>query len=451
MLSLRKRAWISGGLSALVAVTIGTLLLYSFLDHKVLERFDRTLIERHTQIVVALSNVSDDPGRLGELIFDPVYQTPFSGRYWQVIGPDGALFASPSLFGATLPASEDSTNRLAVTDATGPEAEQLRIAHQVITLENGSAWSVSVAESRAGLIAERIDTRRSLFLAFALVAALGMVSVLLQTAAIVRPLDKLRQDVAHRWERDEELNAVDYPEEVAPLVVDINSLLQRNRDIVGRSRRQAADLAHALKTPSAILRNELTALSESNLEMDKALDALDRVDAQLRRSLARIRMSNSGETTFARTDLTNAVTRLSRLFGAMAKRDGKQLATVCEPDLSIRVDAQDIEEVIGNLLDNALKWCRQSISLTARKLPNHIEVMIEDDGPGIPEEHRGEAVQSGRRLDTSTPGTGLGLAIAIDLLNAYDATLKLETSHSLGGLAVRIVLPRQLLRSNQPA
>jgi signal transduction histidine kinase len=449
MLSLRNKAWISGGLSALVAVTIGTTLLYSFLDQKVLERFDMSLTERHTQVVVALSNVEDDPGRLGELLYDPAYETPYSGRYWQIVGPDGAIHASASLFDATLPLPDDRPDSLTIADAFAPQTEQVRIADQVITLEDGSAWRVAVAESRAGLIAERAETRQSLIVAFALVAVLGLVSVFLQTAAIVRPLDKLRKDVAQRWERDEALNEADYPEEVAPLVTDINSLLERNREIISRSRRQAADLAHALKTPSAILRNELIALSEQSHNMDKALDALDRVDSQLGRSLARIRMANTGETISARTDLTHSVNRFSRLFGAMAQRDGKQLETICEPDLAIRVDAQDIEEVLGNLLDNALKWCRNSLSLTARRSSQGIELIIEDDGPGIAEKDRAEAVQSGKRLDTSTPGTGLGLAIAIDLLSAYGARLDLEQSRSLGGLAVHVLLPQQLLRSPQ--
>ncbi len=451
MLSLRKRAWISGGLSAIAAVAFGTILLYSFLNQKVIERFDSALTERHTQIVVALSNVADEPDRLGELIFDPVYQTPYSGRYWQVVGPDGAIYTSASLFEATLPTAKSGSDMLTLLDTVTADAEEVRIAHQMITLENGSEWSVAVAESRASLVAERSETRRSLILAFALVAALGLASTILQTAAIAGPLEKLRRDVAQRWERDETLNAADYPEEVAPLVGDINSLLQRNRDIVSQSRRQAADLAHALKTPSAILRNELTALAGKKGVTDKALDALDRLDAQLARSLARIRMANTGETTFARTDLNHSVDRFSRLFGAMAKRDGKQLTTTCDPDLSIRVDAQDIEEVIGNLLDNALKWCRNSIALAARRMPDGIEILIEDDGPGIAEKDRAEAIRSGRRLDTSKPGTGLGLAIALDLLNAYKATLTLEDSPHLGGLAVRIMLPRQLVRSKSDA
>ncbi|MDZ4066416.1 MAG: ATP-binding protein, partial [Tabrizicola sp.] len=153
----------------------------------------------------------------------------------------------------------------------------------------------------------------------------------------------------------------------------------------------------------------------------------------------------TGESTATRTDLSHSINRFSRLFNAMAARDGKSLATVCDPGLTIRVDAQDIEEVLGNVLDNALKWCAHSISLSARRVGDGIEIRVEDDGPGIPEADRAEALRSGGRLDTSKPGTGLGLAIAIDLLRAYGASLDLDASAGLGGLAVRMTLPARLV------
>lgn len=443
MLSLRKRAWISGGLSALVSLTVGTLLLYSFLNQRVLDRFDRTLVERHTRIVAALSSVAGDAERLEELLFDPQYQPPFSGRYWQVTAPDGSIITSSSLLDSTLPSPTPAGTGLTLSDGANSDVETVRIAQQKITLEDGSAWTVAVAESLAQLDIERSDTRQGLILAFALVAVIGLASVLFQTAAITRPLNRLRRDVAQRWEQDEELSEADYPEEVAPLVADINGLLQRNRDIISRSRRQAADLAHALKTPSAILRNELTALAEGSHDMGKALDALDRVDAQLGRSLARLRASNSGEATQAKADLSHSVDRFSRMFGMMAKRDGKEFRVYCDPGLIVRMDAQDIEEVLGNILDNALKWCRKEMALSVRKRPAGIEVLIEDDGPGIPTTVRTEAMRAGSRLDTSKPGTGLGLAIASDLLQAYGATITLEDSVTLGGLAVSITLPQR--------
>ena len=449
MLSLRQRAWISGGLAALVSLTVGVLLLYSFLNQRELARFDQALFERHTQIVVALNSVPDDPARLGDLLFDPQYQAPFSGRYWQVTGPDGAIHTSASLLDATLPAATPAGTTLSIVDSASPEVEEVRIAEQVITLENGSAWTVAVAESLAQLKAERSDTRRSLVLAFALVTVIGLASVLVQTAAITRPLDRLRRDVAQRWEREEELSEADYPEEVAPLVADINGLLQRNREIVSRSRRQAADLAHALKTPSAILRNELTVLAEGAQDMTRALDALDRVDAQLGRSLARLRTANSGEATQAKTDLSHTVDRFARLFDMMARRDGKRFTVSQDPGLTVRMDPQDFEEVLGNLLDNALKWCRSAVTLSLRKRTGGIEILIEDDGPGIPESDRAEAMRSGKRLDNSKPGSGLGLAIASDLLQAYGATIALEDSASLGGLAVRVLLPQRRARPSK--
>jgi signal transduction histidine kinase len=440
MLSLRKRAWIGGGLSALAAVAIGTMLLYSYLGQKAQQRFDETLSDRHTQLVLAVSNTAGQPERLVDMIFDPAYTSATSGRYWQVVGPQGDVYTSVSLFETTLPVLPPNP-MLVITDAAGADDERLRLAQQVITLEDGTEWNVAVAESLAGLDADRAETRQSLVLAFALVAALGLAGTLVQTAVILRPLEKLRQDVAHRWERDEVLNGTDYPEEVAPLVTDINILLQRNRDIVGRSRRQAADLAHALKTPSAILRNELSQLSDQGQDVGRAYDALDRLDAQLARSLARLRLSNTGDSAFSRTDLSAAVARFARLLGKLADRDGKQISAACDPDLVVRVDPQDLEEVLGNLMDNALKWCRGHVQLSARRVSDGIELTIEDDGPGIPAEDRDAALLSGRRLDTSKPGTGLGLSIANDLITAYGGRLTLETGLQLGGLLVRIVLP----------
>ena len=133
----------------------------------------------------------------------------------------------------------------------------------------------------------------------------------------------------------------------------------------------------------------------------------------------------------------------------MARRDGKRFTVSQDPGLTVRMDPQDFEEVLGNLLDNALKWCRSAVTLSLRKRTGGIEILIEDDGPGIPESDRAEAMRSGKRLDNSKPGSGLGLAIASDLLQAYGATIALEDSASLGGLAVRVLLPQRRARPSK--
>jgi len=451
MLSLRKRALIGGGLTAIIVLALGIYLLYSLMGTIALSRFDTTLKDRHTQLIIALNDAEGDPTLLSENIFDPAFRTPFSGRYWQVTSPDGRVFTSKSMLSERLDVPGGVLEQAVFRDAIEMRSEPVRMMHQSVKLSDGSIWGITVAEARDSLIVEHAATRRSLLLAFALLALLVFTGAIAQTTAIIHPIDRLRRDVAGRWELEEGLNPDEYPEEVAPLVADINDLLERNREIISGARRQAADLAHALKTPSAILRNELTALAEKKLDVGASVDALDRVDAQLCRSLARMRAANSGASAKASTSLSTSVNRFSRLFGAMAERDGKVLETQCEKGFVVRLDAQDIEEVMGNLLDNALKWCDTTVRLTLEQVDGGIALSIEDDGPGIPEEDRREALRSGGRLDSSKPGTGLGLAIALDLLNAYGAELNLAHSPALGGLRAEVFIPKKLIRSQADA
>ncbi|MCG7518956.1 HAMP domain-containing sensor histidine kinase [Ruegeria sp. Ofav3-42] len=440
MLSLRQRALLGGLATGALSVGVGTLVVFSYINTRVLEQFDETLRDRHTQLIVGLSATTDDPEALRDLMFDPAYGTPYSGRYWQVTDSGGAAFTSASLFDETISEPARVREEAVVWNTSGPDNEAVRGVYQKITFEDGTEWGVTVAESRFELISERRAAQNNLLPVFGLVGLIGVAGSLLLMSAIIGPLRKLRADVAHRWDKDDDLKPEDYPEEVSPLVEDLNQLLHRNREIVSGSRRQAADLAHALKTPTAILRNELATLLDKGADTEPADEALNRIDAQLKRSLARMRASNTAELTHSRTDLTISVNRLSRLFSIMAEREGKSLTTDCEGGLRVRMDTQDIEEVIGNLLDNALKWCRTTAHIAAKRVEGGIEICIEDDGSGIPEDAREELLRSGGRLDTSVSGTGLGLAISVDLLNAYGSKLKLGTSANLGGLACHLLL-----------
>lgn len=441
MLSLRQRALLGGLATGLISVTIGVFTLFAYVNGHVQESFDTSLRDRHTQLVIALSVATDDPEQLRNLIFDPDYATPYSGRYWQVTDSDGNVYTSPSLFDQTLAEPDEIGTASVIWDTAGPEYEEIRSVYQRIAYEDGTEWGVIVAESLAELMHARRDTQRNLLLVFSLVGLIGLAGSALIMSAVLVPLRNLRADVAKRWDKDEKLVPEDYPEEVSPLVCDINDLLHKNRQIVDGARRQAADLAHALKTPSAILRNELEALCHTGVDARTAVEALDRIDAQLGRSLARMRAANTAELTHSRTDLSNSIDRFSRLFSSMAERDGKSLVARNTDHLWVRMDTQDIEEILGNLLDNALKWSKKTVQMTAAKAKDGIVISIEDDGPGIPEQSRREALRSGGRLDTSKAGTGLGLAIAIDLLKAYGADLVLDKSMELGGLAARVLLP----------
>lgn len=442
MRSLRSRAILGGVLWAGVAIGLGGIALFYFFDGQTQRRFDDALSGRYLQVVAALGNSAGDADLLDGYLSDPLYQRPYSGRYWQVSGPDGAKLVSRSLFDLLLPAPDNSAADPVTWTAAGPDGP-MRGLSGVVRLDDGARWSVAVGESLSALTTERGEIRRSLLTTFALIGLLGIAATALQTSVVLGPLNRLRQEVTRRWDRGEALDPADYPEEVAPLVSDIRTLLDRNREMVERGRRQAADLAHALKTPAAILRNELDALAASGVDVTEAHVALTRLDAQLMRSLARIRAASSGVDALQQTDLMNSANRMARLFHAGANGAARQFEIDIPADTRIRMDQQDLEEILGNTVENAFKWSKRSVRLTARRTGDGVEIRIEDDGPGIPEESRREALRSGGRLDLSMPGTGLGLAIVGDLVAAYGGTLDLERSELFGGLCVRIGIPDQ--------
>jgi signal transduction histidine kinase len=440
MRSLRKRAIWTAVAWAVLTSAIGITALITFFYGEAQTRFDRQLTARHLQLVVALANSGGDPELVQNYVTDPEYVRPYSGRYWQLTGPDGEIYTSRSLFDAILPEAEAAGADLSFWTGPGPDGE-VHGAHQQVRLEDDSAWVVSVAESMAALREEQLRIGQSLLTAFAMVGVLGVMGAVLLLSGALRPLAKLREDVAHRWDAGQALDPGDYPEEVAPLVRDINLLLERNRKVLEGARRQAADLAHALKTPTAILRNEVERLGARRKGGPGPADeALDRIEAQITRSLARSRAGSSAAESF-RTDLGASAERLARLFRRMPGAEELALEVAVEPGLTVPVDRQDIEEVLGNLLENALKWRKRSVRLAARRDGGTVVIEIDDDGPGIPEAQRAEALRSGVRLDASAPGSGLGLAIAEDLVSAYDGTIELGTAPGLGGLRATLRLP----------
>lgn len=439
MRSLRVRAIVAGLLLSVFVVCLGSIALYLSLDRIARNRFDETLAERHARMVVALFDAGPDAAGLAGQLADPAYLRPYSGRYWQLRGPGDAMLTSPSLFDFSLPVAGETGQVLSDHDTP---AGRLRVLARPVTLEDGQVWQVAVADSLDRLEVERGQIKRSLGIAFGTLVIGGLIGSVLHVATVLRPLERLRQDILHRWEKGETLSPEAYPSEVAPLVEDINTLMSRNHEIIERSRRQSADLAHALKTPSAVLRNEIEGLGLPREGAERARDALDRIDAQVTRSLARIRAGNIGSSFHAPTALAEVLARLTRLFQAMPGHENHSLQVNVAPTLTVAMDRQDLEEILGNLLDNALKWAARCVAVEAEQSTGDIVIRIEDDGPGIPDGLRAAALRSGGRLDTSRPGAGLGLAIVCDLVAAYGGRVELDRSARHGGLCVSLVLPR---------
>ena len=448
MTSLRTRAVAGGIFWAVSIIVLGLAGLSSYMTSQQQSRFVELLQTRHTQIIVAVDNNRATPGNFDDAIGNPIYQRPFSGQYWQVENSEGEVFTSRSLVDTLLPRPTDIEDGITAVEITGPDGEPALSIGQWLTLDDGKTWHVQVTSSLQSLEQERSQLRRTLLNAFAIIASIGVIGASAQVSVVLRPLQKLRKDVSARWENEDGLDVAAYPIEVAPLVTNINSLMERNREIMRRSRRQAADLAHAIKTPSAIMRNELDTLAAQGVDVQDTVDALNRLDAQLKRSFARMRADSSDDAVGAFTDLDTSLGRMQRAFTALARNVDKAFSATIAEGMRARIDQQDFEEVMGNLLDNALKWAVGQVTLTARPGDNNtVIITIADDGPGIPKDQIPSAIVGGQRLDVSKPGTGLGLAIASDLVHAYDGTILLEQSEDLGGLAAHVVLPIAAMRS----
>ncbi len=233
-----------------------------------------------------------------------------------------------------------------------------------------------------------------------------------------------------------------FPAEIEPLANETNALIENNRRIVERSRTQVGNLAHSLKTPLAVLLNEGRALggAKGQLITEQAASMQKQVEHYLQRA----RVAAQRDSVVYRTPVSPLVQRMVRVLQKLNPETSLSL-TLPAGEVIFAGEREDLEELLGNLLENALKWAKGAVAVTVTSLadkdgsPSLFEISIEDDGPGIPEDKAREALKRGRRLDETKPGTGLGLAIVADLVNEYGGTLALERS-GLGGLKAAVRL-----------
>jgi signal transduction histidine kinase len=442
MRSLRRRALAGAVLWTVLVFVIGVTAFLTLFDRITITRFDEVLVERLVQAQVALSYLPPSEDSMTRLLVDPVYSRPYSGRYWQAENiASGEVLVSPSLFDQTLEPPEDVVEGPDFWQGPGPGG-QVRAASDTVILEDGTSWVITVAESVDALEAQRQIAVNGSAAVFLLLGLLAVGAAALFTRAVLNPIERLSSEIEKRWLTGTKLVPDAYPEEIIPLVNDVNTLVERNHDIVSRARRQAADLAHALKTPSAALRNELDAAAGAGAPLDGAVEALDRIDAQLKRTLTRMRAEYASNDVNSETVVAASLRRLERLFRSGAGRDDVTLSWTVPEDLRLPLNPQDFEEAVGNLMDNAYKWARSAIVVEAHVVGDRAIIEIHDDGPGVSANEVEAILQPAYRIDTSKSGSGLGLAITNDLVRAYGGELEIGRSPMHGGLMARMRLRR---------
>lgn len=377
---------------------------------------------------------------------DPRFQEPLSGLYWQVRHDEtGTVLRSPSLAGFEIPLPADS---LRAGDrhrhiVTGPERGKMIVLERRVANGAGApaGYRVAVAMDRKVMEAANRAFVMDLLPVLASIGAGLMAAFALQGAIALWPVQRARQALRdlRAGRRDRLAGAL--PAELEGLAADFDGMLDAQRHSTRLARERAADLAHGLRTPLALLGARTRELRErGEAEAAAAIEAVTAgIDARITRELARAHIRGPGP----RSGPTPLAPAVARIAGALARMPaGGDLAwrQAIPPALLAPVDEGDLTELLGALLENAAHWARSEVCITATAEPGAVVLLIEDDGPGIPAQHRAAALARGVRLDPDRSGTGLGLAIADDIIRAYGGALRLEEA-AQGGLRVSISLP----------
>jgi signal transduction histidine kinase len=234
----------------------------------------------------------------------------------------------------------------------------------------------------------------------------------------------------------------DFPREVAPLVAELNALLREREQAVHRARSTAGDLAHGLKTPLALLAQEAEQASQCGApELGRSLSRqVERMTRLVEHHLARSSAAASSTRAIPPCALAESAAALLRTLDKLHAARALHFECGVDDSLLVPVRREDLDEMLGNLLDNACKWTRTKVVVRAERTANTVMVLVEDDGPCLPAEARVRVLERGVRADEQAPGTGLGLGIVRELAEIYGGAIQLEVS-PLGGLLARLSLP----------
>jgi len=423
---------------------IGGFALDRVLTRTIVDSFDNELRLILKGMMGAAEIGPDGEVRFSRPPADQRFIEPYSGLYFQISGIGTEAFPSRSLWDRRLRVSDNHNDvkpHLYDSDefSTPGSKETLRIIERDAILPGSPVrWRFQVAESRETIDNQIHRLRLVLFWSF-LALGIGLIALAaLQTFYGLWPLRRVRQDVAAIRSGEGSRIGEDFPTEIRPLTEEINQLLAHSEEQAEEARRHAGNLAHALKTPLTVITNAATAHSPD------LADTVCREASIMRRQvdhhLARARAIGRRASVQARARVWDSLEAVQRALDRLYENVTVDIAGNHAAD--VRVERQDLDEMVGNLVENAAKYGGGRVFVTVEPKGKMVDILVEDDGPGIPEADRGSLFTRGARLDTTgKPGTGLGLAIVRDVAEIYSGSIHLEESEDLGGLLARLTLP----------
>jgi signal transduction histidine kinase len=452
--SLQARLIAAAAVWTLLGLIVGGFLLSGVFRASVQSDFDARLKFDLDGMIAAAEpdgagNVSIE-GRFS----DPRFERAYSGWYWRIApegskGPDLAnARRSHSLFDSTIRITDSRPPKdgLVWGHGIGPEDVSLRFVAQHIEFPvsatpdpaDSRAYQFLIAGDATQVEKEVSRFNGTLIWSFA-VLGLGLIAgIFIQVRIGLLPLRRVRDALARI--RDGKARRLDgrFPAEIAPLAGELNSLIEHSAEVVGRARTHVSNLAHFLKTPLTVLS------SEANANPGPFAEAVMRQVMSMRRQvdhyLARARAAGAVDVLGNRTPVKPVLDDLARVLTRIHAQHHIAIAVDCPSGLAFRGERQDLEEMAGNLIDNACKWAHTRVFVSAARDGAKFVLKVGDDGDGLNEEERHQVGERGERLDESVPGSGLGLAIVRDVARLYGGEFELGES-PLGGLEARVTLP----------
>jgi signal transduction histidine kinase len=451
-LAFRLFLWATGWT---VVILIVTGIVLSSLYRQAVERaFDRRLDVYLRTLVADVASPEEGNDKFPQSIGEPLFELPLSGWYWQVTRldtPKPELHSSRSLWDSNLPRLADGKDASALSAgyqkgyAQGPEEVRLRLVERNIDLGDDGRYLIEVAGNASEIDEEMLSFDRVIGATFAVLAGALLLTTALQVRFGLFPLKRISESLAAiRSGRAERLEG-EFPVEIASLARETNALLDANREIVERARTHVGNLAHALKTPLSVIFNEAAARSSDPLAK-KVLEQTEIMRHQVARQLERARLAARFTVVGTLIDVPPIVTALARTMEKLHRERDIAIAVDAPEHSYFRGEGQDLEQMIGNLVDNACKWAqsRVAIEVVAERPAGddkpRVRIIVDDDGPGLSPSEREQVALRGQRLDESKPGSGLGLSIVVELAGLYEGALSLGTA-PIGGLRAELALP----------
>ena len=452
--SLALRLFLSATAWAVVILLITGIVLSSLYRQAVERAFDRRLGVYLRTLVADVASPEEPADKFPQSLGEPLFELPLSGWYWQVTRTDPGkteVRASRSLWDGGLPHLQDigiaaSVNGSREGYVSGPEDQRLRLAERNIDLGDDGHYLVAVAGDAAEIAEETRSFDQALVVTFSILAAVLLLTTMFQVRFGLAPLKRISDSLAAIRSGSAERLAEEFPEEIAPLARETNALIDANREIVERARTHVGNLAHALKTPLSVMVNEASARGNDPFAL-KVMEQADIMRDQVARHLERAHLAARLTVVGSITEVAPVVNALARTMEKIHREKTFVIEVHADEQARFRGEQPDLEEMIGNLVDNACKWASARVVIeVGRERPDPasanevVRIVVDDDGRGLSPSEREQVAKRGRRMDETKPGSGLGLSIVVELASLYGGGLTLGTA-PIGGLRAELVLP----------